>query len=70
MGNGARLSIHFEANSLREFSLVVVKAIKAVDTQFERRSYVQDVGGACAKLSRSLAGQLASTLENWVRQSA
>jgi len=55
---------------VREFSLVVVKAIKVVDTQFERRSYVQDVGGACAKLSRSLAGQLASTLENWVRQSA
>jgi len=53
-GRETGLSIHFEANRLREFSLELVKVIKVVDAQFERRSYVQDVGGACAKLSRSL----------------
>lgn len=65
-----RLSVNFKTNRLREFSLVFVKAVKVVDTQFECRSDVQNVGRARAKLGRSLAGQLPSTLEDWIGQSS
>ena len=50
-----RLSVDFQTNCLREFSLVFVKAVKVVDTQFDGRSDVQNVGRARAKLGRSLA---------------
>lgn len=65
-----RLSVNSQTNRLREFSLLFVKAVKVVDTQFECRSDVQNVGRARAKLGRFLAGQLPSTLEDWIGQSA
>jgi len=64
------MSVNFKTNRLREFSLVLVKAIKVVDTQFECRSDVQNVGRASAKLGTSLPGQLASTLKDWIGQSS
>lgn len=65
-----RLSVNFQMNRLCEFSLVFVKAVKIVHTQFKCRSDVQNVGRARAKLGRSLAGQLPSTLEDWIGQSS
>src|SRR5579864_648785 len=61
--------VDLESDRSREFSLLLIEAVKAVRSKFEGRSDVQQVRSAGPQASRGLSGQLAGSFKDllWKR---